>query len=81
MPRYKRWPIHEARDKLCEVIREAIHDGPQYVTRHSETVVIVSKRYFRNAANRLLKAGHPLPPGWLEALQPLPKTRTRPRRR
>ena len=35
------WPLQEAKNKLSEVVEEAIHHGPQTVTRHGEETVIV----------------------------------------
>lgn len=42
------WPIQEARNKLCEVIREALERGPQVITRRGvKTAVVLSYAEYR----------------------------------
>lgn len=37
------WQLQEAKQRLSEVVRRALEDGPQVVTRHGrEAVVVVS---------------------------------------
>lgn len=35
------WQVQEAKQKFSEVVRRALDDGPQVVTRHGEEVVVV----------------------------------------
>ena len=35
------WQVQEAKQRFSEVVRRAIEDGPQTVTRHGEEVVVV----------------------------------------
>jgi len=35
------WQLHEAKNRLSEVIAAAEHDGPQTITRHGHPVVLV----------------------------------------
>jgi antitoxin Phd len=35
------WQIQEAKNKLSEVIEEAVHNGPQVITRRGVEVVVV----------------------------------------
>ena len=42
------WPIQEARNKLYEVIREALERGPQVITRRGvKTAVVLSYAQYR----------------------------------
>jgi prevent-host-death family protein len=42
------WQLQEARQRFSEVVRRALEDGPQVVTRHrQEAVVVVSIAEFR----------------------------------
>lgn len=42
------WQIQQAKQRFSEVVRRAIEDGPQVVTRHGEdAVVVVSANDFR----------------------------------
>jgi prevent-host-death family protein len=36
-----RWQVQEAKQKFSEVVRRALSEGPQVVTRHGADVVIV----------------------------------------
>ena len=48
MPHF--WQLQEAKNRFSEVVSEALHHGPQIVTRHGEEVVaIVSIKDFRKA--------------------------------
>jgi prevent-host-death family protein len=45
---HKAWQLQEAKNKFSEVVEEAIHHGPQTVTRHGqETVIILSIKDYR----------------------------------
>lgn len=35
------WQIQEAKQRFSEVVREALDNGPQVVTRHGEEVAVV----------------------------------------
>ncbi|MBI4321204.1 MAG: type II toxin-antitoxin system Phd/YefM family antitoxin [Chloroflexi bacterium] len=35
------WQLQEAKQRFSELVRRAVHEGPQAVTRHGETVVVV----------------------------------------
>lgn len=49
------WQLQEAKQRFSEVVRRAVEDGPQVVTRHGEeVVVIVSAKEFRR-----LRRGRP----------------------
>jgi prevent-host-death family protein len=42
------WQLREAKQRFSEVVRRAVEDGPQVVTRHGEEVVVVlSAKEFR----------------------------------
>jgi prevent-host-death family protein len=42
------WQLQEAKQRFSEVVRRALDDGPQVVTRHrQEAVVVVSMAEFR----------------------------------
>lgn len=48
------WQLQEAKQRFSEVVRQALEEGPQVVTRHArEAVVVVSAQYYR----RLLASG------------------------
>jgi len=41
------WQLQEAKQRLSELVRRALEDGPQVVTRHGkDTVVVVSMEEF-----------------------------------
>ncbi len=46
------WQLQEAKNKLSEVVDQAISEGPQVITRRGEEVAVVlsSKRYRQLAA-------------------------------
>ena len=35
------WQLQEAKSKFSQVVNRALQDGPQFVTRHGEEVVVV----------------------------------------
>ena len=35
------WQLQEAKQKFSQLVQRALDDGPQMVTRHGETVVVV----------------------------------------
>ncbi len=35
------WQVQEAKQKFSQLVRRALEDGPQVVTRHGEEVVVV----------------------------------------
>lgn len=42
------WQLQEAKNKLSEVVNEAIKHGPQIITRRGvETVIVLSYRQYR----------------------------------
>jgi len=43
------WQLQEAKQKFSKLVRTALEDGPQVVTRHGEEVVVVvsAKEYKR----------------------------------
>lgn len=41
------WPLQEAKNRFSELVEQALHDGPQVVTRRGkETVVVLSVEAF-----------------------------------
>lgn len=54
------WQLAEAKNKLSEVFTKTIEEGPQFVTRRNEEIVLISKdEYQRLTGER---------PGFLDAL-------------
>lgn len=48
------WQLQEAKQRFSEVVRQALEEGPQVVTRHGrEAVIVISARHYR----RLLASG------------------------
>lgn len=44
------WQLQQAKQQFSEVVRRALEDGPQIVTRHGrEAVVVVAAAEFRRA--------------------------------
>ncbi|TAK23958.1 MAG: type II toxin-antitoxin system prevent-host-death family antitoxin [Chloroflexota bacterium] len=35
------WQLQEAKQKFSQVVRQALDEGPQIVTRHGEAVVVI----------------------------------------
>jgi prevent-host-death family protein len=49
-----RWQLQEAKQRFSELIRHALADGPQVVTRHGEEVaVVVSIEEYRRLTDEL----------------------------
>jgi prevent-host-death family protein len=48
------WQVQEAKQKFSQVIRQALDDGPQVVTRHGEEVVVIiaAQEYRRLTATK-----------------------------
>ena len=47
----KKWQLQEAKNRFSEVVEEALHRGPQTVTRHGkETVVVLSIKDYKKLA-------------------------------
>ena len=47
------WQLQEAKNKLSAVVEEAIHNGPQTISRHGkDAVVVLSIRDFKRLAVR-----------------------------
>ncbi len=45
------WQVQEAKQRFSEVVRRAMSEGPQVVTRHGEeAVVVVSAKEYRRLA-------------------------------
>lgn len=45
-----KWQLQEAKNKFSEVVRRAISEGPQTVTKHGkDSVVVVSAEEFRKS--------------------------------
>ncbi|MEI8242711.1 MAG: type II toxin-antitoxin system Phd/YefM family antitoxin [bacterium] len=45
------WALQDAKSRFSEVVEDALHKGPQWVTRRGvDAVVIVSARDFRKAS-------------------------------
>jgi prevent-host-death family protein len=43
MPKAAKWQLQDAKNRLSEVVDEAVRSGPQIITRHGEeTAVVVS---------------------------------------
>lgn len=40
------WKLAEAKNKFSEVVKRALHDGPQRVQRRRDAVVVVSEREY-----------------------------------
>lgn len=48
-----RWQVQEAKQRFSELVRQAIDDGPQVVTRRGEdAVVVVSIEQYRRLRRR-----------------------------
>ncbi|MEM7803124.1 MAG: type II toxin-antitoxin system prevent-host-death family antitoxin [Chloroflexota bacterium] len=47
------WKLQDAKAQFSRVVRDALSDGPQYITRHGEpTVVVVSTETFEQLAEK-----------------------------
>ena len=49
------WQLQEAKQKFSQVVRRALNERPQVVTRHGETVVVVvsAEEYRRLSGKKL----------------------------
>jgi prevent-host-death family protein len=63
------WQLQEAKQRLSEVVRKALEEGPQVVTRHGrEAVVVISMEEFKKLKGsgsdfkQLLRSGPDLGP-------------------
>lgn len=52
------WQVQEAKQRFSELLRRALEEGPQVVTRHGEEVAVVvsAETYLRLAGERDFKA-------------------------
>ena len=52
------WQVQEAKQRFSELLRRALEEGPQVVTRHGEEVAVVvsAEEYLRLAGERDFKA-------------------------
>ena len=41
------WQLQEAKQKFSQLVRRALDEGPQVVTRHGQEVVVLSAQEFR----------------------------------
>jgi prevent-host-death family protein len=46
------WQLQEAKNRLSELVEEAIHQGHQTITRHGEPAVVVAFRDFQRWRGR-----------------------------
>ncbi len=44
----KNWQLQEAKNKLSQVVDEALNNGPQTITRHGKEVAVVISTYEYN---------------------------------
>ncbi len=45
---FEHWQLQEAKNRFSEVVKKALNDGPQIVTKHGvETIVIMSVATYR----------------------------------
>ena len=59
------WQLAEAKNKFSEVFTKTIEEGPQFVTRRNQEIVLISKEeYQRLTGNR---------PNFIEYLMSAPK--------
>jgi len=54
------WQLAEAKNKFSEVFTKTIKEGPQFVTRRNEEIVLISKDEYRRLTGER--------PGFLDAL-------------
>lgn len=73
------WQLQDAKQRFSELVRRALDEGPQMVTRHGEeAVVVVSARQYRELAGesdfkQFLLAGPDLSVLDLERSRELPR--------
>ncbi len=41
------WKLAEAKNRLSELIRRVVSDGPQWIRRRSDAFVVISEREYR----------------------------------
>ncbi|MBA3275117.1 MAG: type II toxin-antitoxin system Phd/YefM family antitoxin [Chloroflexia bacterium] len=58
------WQLAEAKNKLSEVFTKTIEEGPQFVTRRNEEIVLISKDEYQRLTGE--------EPGFLDALRSAP---------
>jgi antitoxin Phd len=46
------WQLHEAKNKLSEVINRALSEGPQRVTRRDDAVIIMAETEYLELAGK-----------------------------
>lgn len=44
-----RWQLHEAKQRVSKLVRSALQDGPQIVTRHGQEIVVVAADEYRSS--------------------------------
>jgi len=59
------WQLAEAKNKLSEVFTKTIEEGPQFVTRRNEEIVLISKDEYQRLTGEK--------PSFLEHLLNIPK--------
>ncbi len=48
-----RWQLQDAKARFSQVVRKALEEGPQVVTRHGEdAVVVLSAKEYRRLSNK-----------------------------
>ena len=53
------WQLQEAKNKFSEVVEEALHHGPQTITRHGiRTAVLLSYEDFASLSSSQKKLSH-----------------------
>jgi prevent-host-death family protein len=53
MERFMAWPLKEAKQKFSEVVRRAVDEGPQVITRDDEEIaVVISADEYRRIMER-----------------------------
>ena len=74
------WQLQEAKQKFSQLVRSALDEGPQIVTRHGEEVVVVlsAKEWRRLSGSTMdfkefLMSGPDLSPLDLERAKDLPR--------
>lgn len=52
------WQLHEAKNRLSEVVDRALREGPQTITRHGRPTVVVvdAEQYARDTEKEKLSA-------------------------
>lgn len=55
------WQLAEAKNKFSEVFTKTVEEGPQFVTRRNEEIVLISKKEYQRLIGEK--------PGFLEVLR------------